>query len=281
MNLSDLREGELKSAFNALEEAFSALDIDFYLIGALARDTWYAELNKRSRATKDVDFAVLIGSQKDYDAVKEYLAEHKNFIAIKNNSFVMKSPDGVEVDILPFGGIEIDQKVQLTGTGLTNIKVNGFLEVYQAGTEEMKMATGHTFKVATLPAIVLLKLIAYDDRPEMRFKDARDIVNIIDHYFDLQAELIYEHHSDIFEGEEMRGGEIAALVIGREMKKIAANNESLHQRLSKIIATQIELKENSAFTRNMVQESGGTVEEAVTLLDRLLQGLTANNAEMY
>ena len=281
MNLSDLREGELKSAFNALEEAFSALDIDFYLIGALARDTWYAELNKRSRATKDVDFAVLIGSQKDYDAVKEYLAEHKNFIAIKNNSFVMKSPDGVEADILPFGGIEIDQKVQLTGTGLTNIKVNGFLEVYQAGTEEMKMATGHTFKVATLPAIVLLKLIAYDDRPEMRFKDARDIVNIIDHYFDLQAELIYEHHSDIFEGEEMSGGEIAALVIGREMKKIAANNESLHQRLSKIIATQIELKENSAFTRNMVQESGGTVEEAVTLLDRLLQGLTANNAEMY
>jgi hypothetical protein len=26
--------------------------------------------------------------------------------------------------------------------------------------------TGHLFKVATLPAIVLLKLIAYDDRPE-------------------------------------------------------------------------------------------------------------------
>jgi hypothetical protein len=100
MNLSDLREGELKSAFNALEDAFSALDIDFYLIGALARDTWYAELNKRSRATKDVDFAVMIGSQKDYDAAKKYLAEHKNFIAIKNNSFVMKSPGGVEVDMI-------------------------------------------------------------------------------------------------------------------------------------------------------------------------------------
>jgi len=272
MNLSDLREGELKSAFNALEEAFSALDIDFYLIGALARDTWYAELNKRSRATKDVDFAVLIGSQKDYDAVKEYLAEHKNFIAIKNNSFVMKSPDGVEVDILPFGGIEIDQEVQLTGTGLTSIKVNGFLEVYQAGTEEVKLATGHTFKVATLPAIVLLKLIAYDDRPEMRFKDARDIVNIIDHYFDLQAELIYEHHSDIFEGEEMSENEIAALVIGREMQKIVAENEALFQRLSKIITAQIGLKENSAFIRNMVQESGGTVEEMTKLLERLLSG---------
>jgi predicted nucleotidyltransferase len=277
MNLSDLREGELKSAFNALEEAFSALDIDFYLIGALARDTWYAELNKRSRATKDVDFAVLIGSQKDYDAVKEYLAEHKNFITIKNNSFVMKSPDGVEVDILPFGGIEIDQEVQLTGTGLTSIKVNGFLEVYQAGTEEMKLATGHTFKIATLPAIVLLKLIAYDDRPEMRFKDARDMVNIIDNYFDLQAELIYEYHFNIFEGEEMSENEIAALVIGREMHKIIAENEALFQRLSKIITAQIELKENSAFIRNMVQESGGTVEEMTKLLERLLFGFTENS----
>lgn len=54
MNLNDLREGELKSAFNDLEEAFAALEIDFYLIGALARDTWYSELNIHSRATKDV-----------------------------------------------------------------------------------------------------------------------------------------------------------------------------------------------------------------------------------
>lgn len=272
MNLNDLREGELKSAFNDLEEAFAALEIDFYLIGALARDTWYSELNIHSRATKDVDFAIMIGSQKDYDAVKNYLAENKNFIAIKNNSFVMKSPAGIEVDILPFGGIEIDQEVQLTGTGLTSIKVNGFLEVYQSGTEEMKLATGHTFKVATLPAIVLLKLIAYDDRPEMRFKDARDIVNIVDHYFDLQAELIYEHHSDIFDGEEMNEDEISAMVIGREMQKIAIENEQLFQRLTKIMSTQIDLKENSAFIRNMVQESGGTVEEMVALVEHMANG---------
>jgi predicted nucleotidyltransferase len=274
MNLNNLREGELQLAFNALEEAFSALEIDFYLIGALARDTWYAELNKRSRATKDVDFAIMIASQKDYDALKDYLAEHKSFVSIKNNSFVMRSPDGVEVDILPFGGIEIDQEVQLTGTGLTSIKVNGFLEVYQAGTEEMKLPTGHTFKVATLPAIVLLKLIAYDDRPEMRYKDARDIVNIIDYYFDLQAELIYEHHSDIFEGEELSENEIAALVIGREMQKIAADNEPLGQRLTKIITVHMALKENSPFVRNMVQESDGTVEEMVKFLERLLNGFT-------
>lgn len=274
MNLNELREGELKSAFDALEEAFSVLEIDFYLIGALARDTWYAELNKRSRATKDVDFAILIGSQQDYDTVKNYLAENKSFVSIKNNSFVMRSPTGIEVDILPFGGIEIDQEVQLTGTGLTSIKVNGFLEVYQSGTAEVKMATGHSFKVATLPAIVLLKLIAYDDRPEMRFKDARDIANIIRHYFDLRADLIYEQHSDIFDGMEMSEEEISALVIGREVQRITIENEKLFERLSRIITREIAQQANSAFIRNMVQETGTTVEAMVGLMKRLLAGLT-------
>lgn len=49
------------------------------------------------------------------------------------------------------------------------------MEVYQSGTEEVEMETGHNFKIATLPSIVLLKLIAFDDRPEKRSKDARDI----------------------------------------------------------------------------------------------------------
>lgn len=274
MNLNNLREGELKAAFDALEDAFAALNIDFYLIGALARDTWYAQLNKRSRTTKDVDFAIMIASQRDYDAVKTHLAEHQSFVATKNNSFVMIAPSGIEVDILPFGGIEIDDEVQLTGTGMTSIKVNGFLEVYQAGTEEMTLPTGHTFKVATLPAIVLLKLIAYDDRPEMRFKDARDIFNVIDHYFDLQAELIYEHHSDIFESEAIGENEIAAQVIGREMKKIAAGNDKLLERLTSILSKQIGLMEKSPFVRNMVQEADGTVEEMVWLLKKLANGLT-------
>jgi hypothetical protein len=42
MDLSNIREGELKEVFDELEEAFEYLKIDFYLIGALARDIWYA-----------------------------------------------------------------------------------------------------------------------------------------------------------------------------------------------------------------------------------------------
>src|SRR5271165_4393842 len=108
MDLSSIREGELKEVFDDLEEAFQALNIDFYLIGALARDIWYARGDKKFRTTKDIDFAIMISNKEDYEAVRGYLKEHKSYRDIKNNSFVMLTPAGIQVDILPFGEIEIN-----------------------------------------------------------------------------------------------------------------------------------------------------------------------------
>jgi predicted nucleotidyltransferase len=273
MNLSSIREGELKEVFDELEEAFEHLNIDFYLIGALARDVWYAKGDKSFRTTKDVDFAIMISNKEDYEAVRKYLIENKDYREVKTNSFVLLSSAGIEVDILPFGEIEINDKVKFEGTGLTSIKVNGFNEVYLTGTEMVELSTGHNFKVATLPSIALLKFIAYDDRPEVRAKDARDIINIMLHFFDLQTELIYNAHADLFGGEEMELDEIATIVIGRKIKDIAATNEELLKRLNGIIEGLLSTNENSAFVRNMVSESGRTVEEILNLLTRLQTGL--------
>jgi predicted nucleotidyltransferase len=272
MNLNSVREGELKDVFDALEEAFASTDTDYYIIGALARDIWYSRGRKTFRQTRDVDFAVLVGSQEEYEAVKQYLKENKRFVDTKGNSFVMLTPSGVQVDILPFGEIEIDDGVSIAGGGLSNIKVNGFMEVYQSGTAEVEMQTGHNFKIATLPSIVLLKLIAFDDRPEKRSKDARDIANIIEHFFELQADLIYNNHADLFsdEDDDQTLQEIAARVIGREIKAICAVNESLRERVIRILKTHIDLKEESLFVRNMIAETDGTVEQSVVLLQNIL-----------
>lgn len=272
MNLNNIRDGELKEVFDALEEAFAVTGTDYYLIGALAKDIWYARGNKKSRQTKDVDFAVLVGSQGEYEAVKQYLKEHKNFIDRKGNSFVLLTPSGVQVDILPFGEIAIDDGVTVAGAGLTNIRVNGFMEVYQLGTQEVEMQTGHNFKIATLPSIVLLKLIAFDDRPEKRSKDARDVANIIEHFFDLQADLIYNTHADLFSDEDNNQTlqEIASIVIGREIKAICAGNTSLRERVQRILDIHIDAKEDSTFVKNMMAETDGTAEGSVMLLQNIL-----------
>lgn len=116
-----------------------------------------------------------------------------------------------------------------------------------------------------------MKLIAFDDRPEKRTKDARDIASIISHFFDLQADLIYNDHTDLFtdDNDNRSLEEISAIVIGREIRKIVGSNESLKERLHQILHSHIDLKEESSFVRNMVAETGRTVEKSVQLLQNI------------
>jgi predicted nucleotidyltransferase len=165
MNWDSIRTEEMKEVLDAVQEALGA---DYYLIGAVAREVWFSRGKKPYRKTNDLDFAVYVGNQDEYAAIRRYLKDRKGFTETTGNSFVMRTPSGMQVDILPFGGIEIDGAVQVAGIGLTNIKVNGFMEVYTAGTEPVTLDTGNSFKVASLPSIVLLKLISFDDRPELR-----------------------------------------------------------------------------------------------------------------
>lgn len=278
MNLSDIKEGPLKDIFDALEDAFRKNDIDFYLIGAQARDQWYAKENLLARQTNDVDFAAYVSNAGDYEKVRTYLKEHYEFSETKQNQFVLISPSGLQVDILPFGELEIDDTIHFKGEGLSTIKVNGFKEIYENGTEEFTVDSGHTFKVASLPSIVLLKLIAFDDRPEKRVKDAIDIENIIHHYFDLQSDNIYANHSDLFINTDLVNEttelpEISAIVIGREIGKIINENQPLEERVKNILQTHIEQAAGSLFIRSMMT-GDDTVAGKIKLLQNMFTGLT-------
>ena len=280
MNFNKLNETALKEVFSALEETFKKLNIDYYLIGAIARDIWYTRGNKIFRTTKDIDFAAMVGSLEEYQSVKDYLKDHKGFQDSKGNSFVMTTSSGFQVDILPFGEIEIDDTIQLKGTGLTSIKVNGFMEVFNGGTEEVTMASGQVFQVATLASIILLKLIAFDDRPEHRLKDARDIANILFHYFELEQDQVYgEENKDIFtsgssELDELSLPEIGSLVAGRTIHKIIVGNDILYARIIRILEQHISQKDESVFVRNMSQEVALPVNEIIKWLQKLNQGIS-------
>ncbi|MBT9484503.1 nucleotidyl transferase AbiEii/AbiGii toxin family protein [Sediminibacterium sp.] len=266
---------DLKEVFDALEEAFVNTGIDFFLIGAQARDHWYQKGGKTSRETRDVDFAVLVGSQEEYNQVRHYLYEHKSYQGTKDNSFVMITPGGIQVDILPFGEIEIDEAVVMAGEGLNSIKVNGFMEVYKTGTYSIELGEGRIFKVATLPAIILLKFVAYDDRPEKRMKDAGDIANIIDNFFELQSDHIYDHHADIFTAavDNMEMEEISAIAIGQDINSIIAENYPLKARILNILDKHLALLEESRFLRNMLLTENDTIEKRAKLLQHIRDGI--------
>lgn len=87
------------------------MEIDYYMIGALARQAWYEKVNLKFRTTKDVDYAALIGSHEEYQKVKDHLIEKEGYSESKENAFVLITPEEIQVDILPFGEREIHQIV--------------------------------------------------------------------------------------------------------------------------------------------------------------------------
>ncbi len=266
IDFTRLRQGEFREICLALEEALQQLDIDYYLIGAFARDVWFTQENINSRRTSDIDFAILVPEAAQFEKLKQYLSMKKGFKDLKNNAFAMRSPGGTTVDILPFGSIEIDEDPGEKQAVVTN----GFKEVYERSVEIFAAGQGgFNIKVASLAGIFLLKLIAFEDRPEIRAKDPGDLMAIIMHYFTLHSEFIYEQHSDLFETQEDMLS-LSSVVIGREIKRIVAENKPLHKRVKDFLAGQLRDAESSSFIRLMRQAGNSSSMEDVTNYIRLL-----------
>lgn len=278
INYKQLRQNpEITEMLSALERGLEKFGIDFYLVGAVARDVWMSGINQIAprRTTGDIDFAVLINDKGTYEALKQYLIDKEEFSSYNRNAYVLIWKGQTEVDLLPFGAVEDeDGKVNIGGLGLTSISLLGFTEVYAEGLPELDLEGEHQFKFCTLPGIVLLKMIAWDDRPESRKDDIKDISDILNHFFNMYDHEIWENHSDLFGDEDAGLKHIAARVMGREMNKIAKRNEKVFTRIEEILNANTNDMPNSKMGAIMIEYFDNTVEENVLLLKQLKQGFT-------
>lgn len=269
-------------ALSALERGFEHFGVDYYLVGAVSRNVWLSGVHNVTprRTTGDVDFGVFINTTGVYENLMQYLIEVEGFQPYQQNAFVLIWKDGTQIDLLPFGAIEDEnRKVTIHGTGYTSVHVDGFCEVYQQGLPEIELDEGHRFKFASLAGIVLLKLIAWDDRPEDRGDDIKDISEILDHFFEINKERIWEEHADLFTLEpasnDGRNGLllIAAKVLGVELKEIASQTPSLYERLIGIISRNTIDADSSPMGKIMAQYFDMTVEQARLIIKEIEIGL--------
>ena len=271
------QQPEITEMLYALERGLDKFGIDFYLVGAVARNVWMTGINNIAprRTTGDIDFAVLINDKGVYEALKTYLILTEGFQPYKGNEYVLIWKENLEVDLLPFGAIDDeDAKFNSNGLGSTSISLQGFSEIYNDGLPTLDLEGKHQFKFCTLPGIVLLKLIAWDDRPESRRDDIKDISDILNHFFDMNDNEIFENHHDLFEKEEASLKHIAARVMGREMSKIAKKNELLFSRIVDILDSNTLVSQNSDMAKIMIEYYDTTIDDNVRLLKQLRQGFT-------
>lgn len=271
IKLSSFNQEGLKHVIQILETVFQKFDVDFYVIGALAKDMWLSKEKVQSRGTKDVDLAVFVSESGAYEEIKSTLIEEHDFKEVSTNAFALLTPYGYPVDLLPFGSVEIDEAVEIEGDGLTKVHVNGFKEIYQQGIAPVLTDEGITFKIASLASIILLKLIAFDDRPERRTQDIKDIALILNHYFHIESDEIYHHHNDLFGNEDYELIDIAAIVIGREMQSVLSSNKLLQDRILNILS--VSKKHHKKIPTLMAQSEDFTVDQANLLLKRMAQGI--------
>jgi len=97
------QEGNYKELLEALERGFNKFNIDFYLVGATARDVWMQGVHDTlpRRATSDIDFAIMINDSVIFNELKDYLIKEKGFVPYHDNAFVLIWKDKTQVDLIP------------------------------------------------------------------------------------------------------------------------------------------------------------------------------------
>ena len=243
---------EMLTAFEGVLKEFGT---DFYLVGAVARDIRLSGNPEfaPTRRTKDVDIALLIADEEQFYKIKDALLKTGNFMAHPTEAIKIFYKESIEVDLLPFGDIEDHtRETRLEKPRLFVIDVPGFREILPH-VEEIEVGNQLKLKVCTLEGLVLLKIIANDDKPS-RIKDITDIEHILSVYFDLCMEDIFSSHADAADlydtGIPNYMSLVSARIIGRKINNLLKGSAELRKRILHIL-------ENKSTTDYWVAMAGG------------------------
>ncbi len=225
-----------------MERVFKDFGIDYYLVGAVARDI-HLSVDENAialRKTEDIDLAITISDEGQFNELKKALEATGDFTSHSTESIRIYYKQGIEVDLLPFGEIEdSNRKVALKNPKFI-LNMPGFKEIYPF-VKDIIVDENFAVKVCTMEGIILLKLISNNDKPQ-RTKDISDIEHIIKVYFELYSGDIYEEHFDIMDLYDTNQGDylqlVCSRVIGRKIKGLLKDSKELSQRIEQILANR-------------------------------------------
>ncbi|MFQ5527300.1 MAG: nucleotidyl transferase AbiEii/AbiGii toxin family protein [Thermoanaerobaculia bacterium] len=222
----------IAEAIAVVQAAALEVGADIFVTGAFARDLWltFGHDIDVERETRDLDFGVECADWETFEKIARLL-ESRGLDRDERKQERLRHPNGTEIDLIPFGGVERPDRTIAWPPGDNPVmNLVGFAEVVRAAVP-VTLPGVVTVQVIPLPALALLKLLAWEDRrlTEARDKDAQDLVLIAKHYLDVRepaisieerAELVERYQfKDEFAGAELLGSDMAAF--GSEAVRIA------------------------------------------------------------
>lgn len=248
------------------------------LVGAFARDVWFWHLNgiETGRATDDIDISMAFRS---WDGFREFSE------ALKTVGFEQPDPEcpeklvdsatGQKLDLLPFGGVSEDGRSITWHGNQARWGILGFEDSYRSAAILPLDAEGSArFRLATLPAIVTLKMMSFYERLEERKrKDGADIGFTMAHYVsvgDNGARLGQGPDADIMnkvEGDLLRAG---TMFLGRDMARLAG--PATHDEIVGRLRVEVGSHSNCPLAQELTRMTSGNFQRARGLLRDLLNG---------
>jgi predicted nucleotidyltransferase len=222
-------EPECYETLAALDGILKRLQCPYMLVGATARDVLlYNVFGQRVlRATKDVDIAISIDSWERFNTVKSEILRAPDFqpstaqpyrVLHKTN----RSADSTPVDILPFGEIATEAEAFRWPPPDTDLVMNvaAFGDAY-ASSLTVAAGPGFDLRIASIPGLALLKLLAWVDKSES--KQAQDVLRLIETYGDAGNEdRLYGDNIDLLEAAEFDFPLAGARLLAQDALVLAA-----------------------------------------------------------
>lgn len=193
-----------------LTAAAAERGVSLLVIGAAARDILMTCIgHELGRATRDLDVAVAVTSMAEFEGL---LNAFPRAVGRGAHSIMVQ---GLEVDVVPFGGVESMSRRIAFPDGF-ELDVLGVAEALGAAVRVI-LPHGVTVRVPTFAAQAVLKLFAWRDRRYATSKDAIDLRAILGTgWRGGQLDRLY---ADEWETVERLGGDVvaaSAAVLGRE-----------------------------------------------------------------
>lgn len=182
----------VEAVIRAVQAGAAQLGLEPLLVGATARDLLLVHVFEQPvrRATLDVDFAVALASWEQFEALKEELINGHGFQDKPRQKQRLiyggeGEGKGMTIDLVPFGGLQVDGSTVAWPPEMDVLMtVTGYAEAQQAAVS-VELGTGHQVKVASLPALAILKVFAWSDRGHRTMgKDAVDLLTLLRSYAD-------------------------------------------------------------------------------------------------
>ncbi|MCK4348948.1 MAG: nucleotidyl transferase AbiEii/AbiGii toxin family protein [Thermoplasmatales archaeon] len=223
IDLSGKIDSFILDILETITKVSRALSMDFFVVGATARDVIleYGYGISTIRATKDIDFGVQVSNWKQFENLKKSLINTGRFSSTKEAQR-LEYKDAFPVDILPFGKIA-DPNESFTWPPEHEIEMNvlGFDESYeQSILVRLKAEPVLEVRFASLAGLAIMKIIAWEDKYPLRKSDAKDLTLLIRNYLAAGNEnRLYNEESDLIV-DDFDYDRTSARLLGRDIAAI-------------------------------------------------------------